>query len=336
MAQIRVMRDGDGRLRIPNLAGFVAIAVGGALLTFALTSWFQVEPAAVGVVTRFGRYDRTVEPGLHWKLPFGIEVAREVPTKHVHKMEFGFRTAEFARGAELGERTRYSDARFGDESLMLTGDLNAAEVEWIVQYRIQDPVKYLFHVADPEKTLRDLSQAVMSLVVGDHSVLEVLTAGRREVNAQAHEELQKLVNQYEMGLEIETVQLQNVDPPESVRASFNDVNQAEQEKARTINEARQEYNRKMPLALGEAARLRQEAEGYAAERVNRAQGEVQRFLALVTEHDNAPELLRQRLWLEAMGELLPKISRKVIVDRDLQGVLPLLSLDGKVAPEGSR
>ncbi len=336
MAQIRVLRDREGRLRLPPLAGFVLILGGGALLTLALTSWFQVEPAAVGVVTRFGRYDRTVEPGLHWKLPFGIEVANEVATKHVHKMEFGFRTAEFTRGAELGERTRYSDARFGDESLMLTGDLNAAEVEWIVQYRINDPVKFLFHVADPEKTLRDLAQAVMSLVVGDHSVLEVLTAGRREVNTEAHEELQKLVDQYEMGLEIDTVQLQNVDPPESVRASFNDVNQAEQEKQRTINEARQEYNRKMPLALGEAARLRQEAEGYASERVNRATGEVQRFLALATEHDNAPDLMRQRLWLEAMGDLLPKLSRKVIVDRDLKGVLPLLSLDAMPKPEGSR
>lgn len=209
---------------------------------------------------------------------------------------------------------------------MLTGDLNAADVEWIVQYRINDPVRYLFRVAESEETLRDLSQAVMSLVVGDHSVLEVLTAGRREVNARAHDELQRLVDQYEMGLSIETVQLQNVDPPEAVRASFNDVNQAEQEKQRTINEARQEYNRRIPLAQGEAARLRQEAEGYAAERTNRATGEVSRFAALQAEHERAPELFRKRLWLETLGEVLPKLQRKVIVDDGLKGIVPLLPL----------
>ena len=325
MAKIRVMRDSEGRprLEVPPMAAIGTVMVLVVIATLGLTSWFQVEPDAVGVVTRFGRLERQVEPGLHWKLPFGLEMAQSVPTKHVHKMEFGFRTGSDARRSGAGGRTRYSEDNFPDESLMLTGDLNAAEVEWIVQYRISDPVKFLFRVADPEETLRDLSQAVMSLVIGDHSVLEVLTAGRREVNSKVQSELQRLVDQYEMGLSIETVQLQNVDPPEAVRASFNDVNQAEQEKARTINEARQEYNRKMPLALGEAARLRQEAEGYAAERVNRAQGEVARFLSLEAEYQNSPELLRRRLWLETLGKVLPKLSRKVIVDDDVKGLLPL-------------
>ena len=223
MARITVLRGADGRSRFelpPLMAiGGVLLLVAAAILAF--TSWFQVEPDSVGVVTRFGRFDRIEEPGLHWKLPFGLELATSVPTKHVHKMEFGFRTSESTtRRQPVGERTRYDAANFPDESLMLTGDLNAAEVEWIVQYRIHDPVKYLFHVADPEGTLRDLSQAVMTLVVGDHSVLEVLTEGRREVNAKAQSELQRLADQYEMGLAIETVQLQNVDPPESVRASF--------------------------------------------------------------------------------------------------------------------
>lgn len=331
MAKIRVM-TGDGRKiefsPAPLVGGVAVLLVVGVL---GLTSWFQVEPDAVGVVTRFGRLERQVEPGLHWKLPFGIENATNVATKHVHKMEFGFRSLSGGRSAGAGERTRYSDASYAAESLLLTGDLNAAEVEWIVQYRIGDPVKYLFRVADPEETLRDLAQAVMSLVIGDHSVLEVLTAGRREVNSKAQTELQRLVDQYEMGLTIETVQLQNVDPPEAVRASFNDVNQAEQEKARTVNEARQEYNRKIPLAQGEAARLRQEAEGYAAERVNRADGEVSRFLALEGEHQRSPELLRRRLWLETLGKVLPKLERKVIVDDQVKGVLPLLDLE-RAAP----
>jgi membrane protease subunit HflK len=334
------VKTGDGRRvavsAAPLVGGAVALLLVGVL---GLTSWFQVEPDAVGVVTRFGRLERQVEPGLHWKLPFGIEHATSVATKHVHKMEFGFRSVQWSVGSTRfsgpGDRTRYSEANFGAESLLLTGDLNAAEVEWIVQYRIGDPVRYLFRVADPEETLRDLSQAVMSLVIGDHSVLEVLTAGRREINLKTQVELQRLCDQYEMGLSIETVQLQNVDPPEAVRASFNDVNQAEQEKARTINEARQEYNRKIPLAQGEAARLRQEAEGYAAERVNRAQGEVSRFIALAAEHERAPELLERRLWLETLAKVLPALERKVIVDDSVRGVLPHLDL-GDVMPEGDR
>lgn len=335
MARIRVLRDERGRLRLefPPFALIGALVAFFAIVILLFTSWFQVEPDSVGVVTRFGRFDRMVEPGLHWKLPFGIETAESVATKHVHKMEFGFRTSASAQHRVSNDsRSRYVDNRFAEESLMLTGDLNAADVEWIVQYRIHDPVRYLFRVAESEETLRDLAQAVMSLVVGDHSVLEVLTAGRREVNARAHEELQRLVDQYEMGLSIETVQLQNVDPPESVRDSFNDVNQAEQEKQRTINEARQEYNRRIPLAQGEAARLRQEAEGYAAERTNRATGEVSRFAALQAEHERSPELFRKRLWLETVGEVLPKLQRKVIVDDDLRGIVPLLPL---VEPAGA-
>lgn len=331
MAKIRVMGKDGGGGRLPTAGAIGALGALLAVAVLALTSWFQVEPDEVAVVTRFGAYVRTVEPGLHFKAPFGVELAHPVATKRVQRMEFGFRSADPARGARPGDRTRYASGRFDEESLMLTGDLNAAEVEWIVQYRISDPFKYLFRVADPEETLRNLSQAVMSLVVGDHSVLEVLTAGRREVNAAAHEELQRLADQYEMGLQIETVQLQNVDPPESVRASFNDVNQAEQEKARVINEARQEYNRKIPLAQGDAARMRQEAEGYAAERVNNAQGEVARFVALAAEHQKSPEVTRRRLWLEMLGEVLPKLDRKVVVDEGLSGVLPLLPL----LPEGN-
>jgi membrane protease subunit HflK len=320
MAQIRVLQQ-DGGFRLPQSAFIVPIVLLIVAAIFLTTTWFQIDSDSVGVVTRFGRLDRVVEPGLHWKLPLGFESVAHVATRHVHKMEFGFRTAEVG-----GERTRYEDRPFSEESLMLTGDLNAAEVEWIVQYRIADPVKFLFRVNDPESTLRDLAQAVMSQVVGDHSVLEVLTEGRREVNAQVQEELQKLVDQYEIGLAIETVQLQNVDPPAAVRASFNDVNQAEQERARTINEARQEYNKAIPLAQGEALKQKQQAEGYAIDRINHATGETQRFLALLAEHEKAPDVMRRRLWLESMAEILPKLTRKVVVDDELKSLLPLLPI----------
>lgn len=317
MAQIRVL-GGDGSGRSPWLRLAVPLAFVVVALIFVVTTWFQVDSDSVGVVTRFGRYDRTENPGLHWKLPLGIEAVAIVPVRHVHKMEFGFQTA-----AVGSERTRYDDRNFSSESLMLTGDLNAAEVEWIVQYRISDPKKFLFHVRDPENTLRDLSRAVMSAVVGDHSVLEVLTQGRREVNQEAHDELQRLADLYEMGLSIDTVQLQGVDPPEKVRASFNDVNQAEQERDRTSNEAWQEYNKAIPLAEGEAQKVKQQAEGYAIDRVNRATGETQRFLAVLAEYQKAPEVTRRRLWLESMARVMPKIARKVVVDDDVKGLLPL-------------
>ncbi len=332
MARIRVLTGEDGGWRLPGAALAAPLLLVVVALVMAFTTWFQVDSDSVGVVTRFGRLDRVAEPGIHWKWPAGIESVTSVATRHVHKMEFGFRTAS------VGERTRYESRDYPDESLMLTGDLNAAEVEWIVQYRIADPVKFRFRVNDPESTLRDLSQAVMSQVVGDHSVLEVLTEGRREVNAAVQDELQKLVDQYEIGLTIETVQLQNVDPPSAVRASFNDVNQAEQERARTINEARQEYNKALPLALGEAQKQIQQAEGYAIDRTNRATGETQRFLALLAEYEKAPDVTRRRLWLESMGEILPKLGRRIVVDDDLKSLVPLLSLPTGATPakEGGR
>jgi membrane protease subunit HflK len=327
MARIQVLRSDGSRPAIPfRLIAVFAVLL--ALLLFMTTTWFQVDSDAVGVVTRFGRYVRTEDPGLHWKLPLGLENVQIVPVRHVNKAEFGFRTASTS-----GARTRYDQRSYPDESLLLTGDLNAAEVEWIVQYRISDPIHYLFRVRDPENTLRDLARAVMSSVVGDHSVLEVLTEGRRDVNTEAHDELQKLVDQYEMGMTIETVQLQGVDPPEKVRASFNDVNQAEQERARTINEAWQEYNKAIPLAEGEALKMKQEAEGYAVDRVNRATGESQRFLALLAEYQKAPDVTRRRLWLETMSRVLPKLQRKTVVDPEVKALLPLVTGAGE-APAG--
>jgi len=319
MARIQILRPDGSRREIPITFGLFVVFLIVALIV-ATTTWFQVDSDAVGVVTRFGKYVRKEEPGLHWKLPLGIERVQSVPVRHVNKAEFGFRTA-----AATGARTRYDQRNYPEESLLLTGDLNAAEVEWIVQYRISDPINYLFRVRDPENTLRDLSHAVMSYVVGDHSVLEVLTEGRRDVNQEAHDELQRLVDLYEMGMTIETVQLQGVDPPAKVRGSFNDVNQAEQERARTVNEAWQEYNKTIPLAEGEALKVKQEAEGYAIDRTNRATGETQRFLALLAEYQKAPDVTRRRLWLETLARVLPKLGRKIVIDSDVKAVLPLLT-----------
>jgi membrane protease subunit HflK len=332
MARIRILQSEGGRFRLPGAGLVVPVVLILGALALVGTTWFQVDSDSVGVVTRFGRLVRIEQPGLHFKWPLGFESVTSVATRHVHKMEFGFRTAA------VGARTRYEDRSFAEESLMLTGDLNSAEVEWIVQYRISDPEKYLFRVSDRENTLRDLSRAVMSSVVGDHSVLEVLTEGRREVNAEVQAQLQELVDLYEMGLDIETVQLQNVDPPAPVRASFNDVNQAEQERERTVNEAWQEYNKTVPRAQGEAERVKQEAEGYAIDRVNRAKGETGRFLALLAEYEKAPAVTRRRLWLEAMADVLPRLSHKVVVDDELRSLLPLLPLPapGPGAAEGGR
>jgi membrane protease subunit HflK len=330
MARITVLGQDGGRT--PPIVRWIAPGLLLlAALVLSLTSWFQIESDAVGVVTRFGKFARIEEPGLHWKLPLGVERVDEVAVKHVNKAEFGFRTAEVR-----GPRTRYDDRNFPDESRLLTGDLNAADVEWIVQYRITDPKNYLFRVRDPDNTLSDLARAVMGSVVGDHSVLEVLTEGRRNVNEETHAELQKLVDLYEMGMTIETVQLQNVLPPEKVRASFNDVNQAEQERARTENEAWQEYNKTIPLAEGESLKVKQQAEGYAIDRVNRATGETARFLALLAEYKKAPDVTRRRLWLETVARVLPKLGRKIVVDDDLKGVLPLFTgpAENPAAPAG--
>jgi len=242
---------------------------------------------------------------------------------------FGFRTDD-----DRGKRWVSGDPR--GESLMLTGDLNAAEVQWTVRYKIADPKDFLFNVNGSEDTLRDLSESVMRTVVGDRSVYEVLTVGREEVNAEVARRLQEILDTYGSGLLIEGVVLQTVGPPdERVKAAFNAVNQAEQEKERTINQANQEYNQQIPQARGEAERTVQEAEGYRIDRVNRARGEVARFLALLAEYQKAPEVTRRRLYLETMAAVLPKLGPKVVVDPDVDGTLPLLHLN-PTGPEGGR
>ena len=303
-------------LNIRNDA-FRWIAVGVVLLMLGYSSLFTVNPEEVGVILRFGKYTRTANPGMNFKLPLGIEEVIKVPVERQLKVEFGFRTQA------PGDRSRYSTRPYQQESLMLTGDLNASEVEWIVQYRIADPYKFLFKVRDTTQTFRDMNEALMREVVGDRSVNEVLTVGRVEIASTVGEKLQELCDQYETGIKVDQVVLQDVNPPDPVKPAFNEVNEAQQEREKLINQARSEYNQVIPKARGTAAKTIEEAKGYAVERVNQARGEAARFDAVFKEYSKAPDVTRRRIYLETMGEVLPKVERKLITDEQSAGILPL-------------
>jgi membrane protease subunit HflK len=292
----------------------IVIGLVGLIILFA--AFFTVEPEEVGVILRFGKFTRTVNPGLNFKLPF-VETVTKVPVERQLKLEFGFRTEEAA------QRTQFAERRFSEESLMLTGDLNAAEVEWIVQFRVADPYKFLFKVRDAQETFRDMNEAVMREVVGDRSVDEVLTVGRVEIANTVSRMLQTLADQYETGIKVDQVVLQDVNPPDLVKPAFNEVNEAQQEREKLINQARSEYNQVIPKAGGDAARIIEEARGYAVRRVNEAQGDAAKFSSVFQEYQKAPEVTRQRIYLETMDKVLQKVGRKLITDQKSTGILPL-------------
>jgi len=300
------------------------------IIIFLVSAIYTVDPEEVGIVLRLGKYVRSTDPGLHFKLPFMIERAIKVPIQRQLKEEFGFRTVR------AGVRSQYSTRGYTGESNMLTGDLNAAVVEWVVQYRIVDAYKYLFRVRNVDNTFRDMSEASMRLVVGDRTVNEVLTVGRQEIADRVLQKLQDLCDQYETGIKVEQVVLQDVNPPDPVKPSFNEVNEAQQEKERLINQAQSEYNKVIPRARGEAEQTIQQAEGYALDRVNRARGDSARFVAFYEAYRRAPDVTRRRIYLETMNEILPKVSHKFIVDDDLSNVLPLLNLDTGRVGGGSK
>jgi membrane protease subunit HflK len=307
--------------RLPRGALIIGILV-LLVVSILLTAFYTIEPDEIAVVQRFGRYVRQAEPGLHFKLPFRLETVRKVKAQRVFKEEFGFRTEQ------PGVRTRFSPNAFPEEALMLTGDLNVADVKWIVQYRIADPVKFLFGNRDPGKALADATQIAMRTVVGDYTVSELLTERRLEIANQAQEKLQHLLNLYETGLRVTTVKMQNVTPPsDAVKRAFNEVNEAQQEKARKINEARQAYNQAVPRARGEGERTITKAEGYAVNRVNTAKGDVARFNVLLAEYRKAPDVTRRRLYLETMRTILPAVGQMYIFDAEqATSLLPFLDL----------
>ena len=295
------------------------------VVAVASTVFYTVGVDEVGVVQRFGKYVRTTQPGLNLKLPAGIEKVTKVKVRRVYKEEFGFRTL----GAN--ERTRFTTSADNESvSLMLTGDLNVAVVPWIVQYRIKDPYNFLFKVRDVRRLLQDMSEASMRLVVGDRSINEVITK-REEIAVEARGVLQKELDLADSGIQVVTIEMKKTNVPKPVQPSFNEVNQATQEKEEMIYQAKEGYNKAIPAARGEAERTIRAAEGYALDRVNRANGDATRFKALYAEYAKAKDITKRRIYLEKMKELYPKLGKKFVIDADQKNVLPLLNL----VPQGS-
>jgi membrane protease subunit HflK len=330
MSQTNVVRMRAGQERIEQMllgggpTGIILLAAVALAGLLAWTAVYTVPSDSVAVVQRFGKYLKEAPPGLQFKLPLGIDRASIVPVKRQLKQEFGFTTP--------GARDRYQGSRSHDErqeTQMVTGDLNAALVEWVVQYRISDPVKFLFEVREPSETLRYVSESVMREVVGDRTVDEVITIGRQEIETEALTKMQVLSTKYAMGISIDQVQLKNINPPKPVQESFNEVNQAQQEKEKLINEARRDYNKVIPLAQGEKDQRIREADGYRLKRINEAEGDVARFSALLTEYSKAPEVTRRRIYIETFQEVMPRIRSKIIVDEQTRGILPFLNLDAQ-------
>lgn len=305
----------------PKLILFALIVI--AVFGVATTSVFIVDQTEQSVVLLLGEYNRTVGPGLQFKLPFGIESSHNVPTQVLQNASFGFRTTA------PGVQTRYDDRDYPEESIMLTGDLNIVDVEWIIQFRIDDPVKWLFEVQDQTKTIRDISQSVVNQLVGDRAILDVIGSERSNIELQALEMKNDILNSYNLGVRVMQVRLQNIVPPVGrVQDAFEDVNRAVQDMNRLINEGREQYNREIPRTRGQAQRLVQEAGGYATERVNRARGDAARFEAVLGEYSAAPATTRTRLYIEMMEDLFREDDGTLLIDRELDNFLPLLNLQG--------
>src|SRR3990170_1340534 len=309
-----------------NPGGLRLFLTGLVILILLWSSWYTVPPEATAVVQRFGRVMRTAGPGLHFKIPFGVERVRVVPTARVLKEEFGF------RALAAGQRGQREREDLSNESLMLTGDLNVIDVRWIVQYRVEDPVRFLFKLRDQRQTLRDIAESSMRRVVGNRLGSDVLTVGRVAVASEVKDEMQKILSDYETGIRLVTVELQDVTPPDPVKPAFNEVNEARQDLERTVNQAQEQANKLIPKASGEAKQVIAEAEGYATERINQARGEAARFSSVLAEYQRVPEVTRRRLYLEAMREVLADAKTVYIVDSAQRALIPWFSIDSAKTP----
>jgi membrane protease subunit HflK len=300
------------------ITGVVVFVIVLIMLT---TSFFIVDQKEQGVVLRFGKFSRLVEPGLHFKFPFGIEKKYNVPTQMVLKEEFGFRTEK------PGVTTIYSERDFPSESIMLTGDLNIVDVEWIIQFRIFEPFNWLFKVENQTKTIRDISQSVINQLVGDRAILDVIGAERASIEQQGQDMMNEIFDTYELGIRVTTVKLQNIVPPAgSVQAAFEDVNKAIQDRSRLINEGKQAYNEIIPKAKGEAEQIIQQAKGYAVERINKAEGDVARFLHVLEEYRRNPSVTRTRLYFEMYEHVFAEVEGTDLIDKNLKNFIPFKSL----------
>ena len=307
-----------GKFRLGGSLWLVLVAL--LVVVAGYTSFFRVATNETGVVQRFGRYVRSAGPGLQLKLPFGIEQVTKVKTGRNFQMEFGYRTVE------AGVRSRFTERGFKEESLMLSGDLNVVDLQWTVQYKISNPVDFLFQVKDVDSAIRDVSESVIRRVVGNRLFDFVLTVGRAEIADRVKVEMQEILDSYRSGIQVVNVKMQNVTPPEPVKAAFNEVNEAEQEKESKINQAQAAYNKEIPKAKGNAQQTVSEAEGYALERVNRAEGEADRFLDVLKEYRQAKDVTKRRLYLESMDKLLGEVGEIYVIDADQKGLVPLLDL----------
>lgn len=292
------------------------------ILAGARGAIYSIGPDEVGVRQRFGKYIGLSSSGLHAKIPFGVDRVTPIKVEKVFKEEFGFRTLE------AGVKSIYGKVEL-EQSLMLTGDLNILDVRWVVQFKIKDPLKLLFATRNPLVNIRDISEVVLRRLIGDFSVDEVLTIKREEIDYLAQQEIQKILDSYEVGIQVVTVKLMDVNPAEKVKPAFNEVNEAKQEKEKMINQAWEKYNKAIPRARGEAEKTIHEAQGYAKDKINRAKGESERFLAVLTEYKKAPDITKKRLYLETMMEVLPKAKEKYIIDATQTSILPLLDIGGK-------
>lgn len=328
MSEIRIDKDAARQAvkQLGTRAGLIIPAV--IVLAGVFTSYYTVPADSQAVILRFGKYNRTTEPGLNFKLPFWFETKEVIPVSRTLKMEFGFGTKDATN------RYQSRPEEWQAEQTMITGDKNSALVEWVVQYNISDPQAYLFQVRDPEDTMRDASESVMREVVGDRTVDEVITIGRQSIETDALVKLQELVDSYGLGLQIDQLQLKNVNPPRPVQSSFNEVNQAQQQKAEQINVAKGLYNKAVPRTKGEADQKISSAEGDRLQRVNEATGDAERFLALFNEYQKAPAITRKRLYLEKMKDVLPLLKSKVIMNGEASKPLPLLDLNNVLGGKG--
>jgi membrane protease subunit HflK len=321
------MEHEDGYYRIvippiPHLRRYVgAIVLGLALILVAMSSYYIVPTDSRGVVQRFGRFNRMTDPGLRFKWPL-IESVQKPQVERIFKEEFGFTTLKAGVQSTYGNKDR-------DVSLMLCGDLSVAEVEWIVQYKIGDPKLFLFNIRNPGKLIRDVAESVMRRAVGDSSVDEVLTLLRIQINTEVEQQMQEILDRYESGISVVAVKLQDVNPPERVKPAFNEVNASQQDKERLVNQALEQYNTIIPRARGEALQLIKQAEAYAIDRTNTAQGDASRFNQIYAEYKQSEDVTRRRMYLESMDRVLPAIEKKYIVDGSVKGLLPLMQLGEK-------
>lgn len=315
---------GTPNIRIrPRLVAIILIVV--IVLAAVLSSFYMVDQTEQSVILLFGQYNRITGPGLHTKLPFGIEKNFNVPTQVIQTMPFGFRTQQ------AGVSTIYDNSDYPEESIMLTGDLNIVDVEWVIQYRIVDPYKWLFKVENRTKTIRDISQSVINMLVGDRAILNVMGSERTTISIQAQEDMNDIFDQYDLGINVTTVQLKNIVPPMGeVQDAYEDVNMAIQDMEKFINEGKEAYNNEIPLAQGQAAQMLQVAEGYATERVNEAKGNVARFNSVLAEYDKNKDVTRSRLYIEMIEDVFAAEEGTDIIDKNLDNFLPLKSLQGGV------